>query len=64
MSFFKWLNWCSKREEELLTYIDKKEFTLNFLQELADDTTTDIDDILVDYIKKRLENIKKIDLKE
>ena len=56
----KIFNWCFKQEDKVLSYLERKEYMLEFLKELVEDTETEIDDIFYSYVKQKLEkNIKK-----
>ena len=57
----KIFHWCLRKEQQMLSYLDKKEYVLDFIEELVYDTETDIDDIFYYFVKKRLD---QIDLKE
>lgn len=53
--FISIFNWCKNQEEKILSNLDKKKYIIEFLEQLAQDTTeNEIDDIFVDFIKNRL----------
>lgn len=58
-------NWCKNQEEQILSNIQKKEYIIQFLEELAKDTKEfEIDDYFVDYIKKRLTKFNETKIKD
>ena len=52
---WKYFNWCVRKKKDALTYLDKKQYVLDFIEELVHDTRTNIDDIFYLFIKKRLD---------
>jgi len=58
-------NWCKNQEEQILSNLDKKRYIIEFLEQLAQDTTeSDIDDIFVDFIKNRLKLFNETKIKD
>ena len=51
----KFFHWCTRKEKQILSYLDKKQYVLDFIEELVYDTRTDIDDIFYYFVKKRLD---------
>ena len=63
--FLNMFNWCKNQEEQILSNLDKKRYIIEFLEQLAQDTTeSDIDDIFVDFIKNRLKLFNETKIKD
>ena len=54
-----WFNWCKKKEEQIIERLDESRYVIEFLEELAKETTNTIDNFLVNLLKKRLEKKNK-----
>lgn len=58
-------NWCKNQEEQILSNLDKKKYIIQFLEQLAKDTTeSEIDDIFVAFIKNRLTKFNETKIKD
>lgn len=58
-------NWCKNQEEKVLSNLEKKKYIVQFLEELSRDVKEyEIDDYLVDYIKKRLIKFNETKIKD
>ena len=58
-NILKWFNWCKKKEKEMIDRLDESRYVIEFLEELANETTNKIDNFLVNLLKKRLEKKNK-----
>ena len=56
--FFEWLNWCAKKEQILMDQLEKNYIVVEALEQLANETKNSIDNILINYIKKKLQEKK------
>ena len=55
---FSWLNWCAKKEQILMDQLEKHYLVIEALEQLANETKNSIDNILINYIKKKLQEKK------
>jgi len=56
--FFEWINWCAKKEQILMDQLEKHYIVVEALEQLAKETKNSIDNILINYIKKKLQEKK------
>lgn len=56
---FEWFNWCKKKEEQIIDRLDENRYVIEFLENLANETTNKFDNFLVNLLKKRLEKKNK-----
>ena len=57
--FLNWINWCVKTEKVVIEQIDEHRVVLEALEKLATETKNVWDDMLINYIKKKLQEKKR-----
>ena len=55
----EWFNWCRQKEEQIIDRLDESRYVIEFLENLANETTNKFDNFLVNLLKKRLEKKNK-----
>ena len=50
---FEWINWCAKKENILMEQLDNHYIVVIALEQLANKTKNSIDNILINYRKKK-----------
>ena len=48
------LTCCRQKATAILSELEKKQYIIHFLEELANETENEIDDILIDFVKLKL----------
>ena len=57
--FLNWINWCVRKDKILIEQIDQHRVVLEALEKLATETKNVWDDMLINYIKKKLQEKKR-----
>ena len=55
---FEWLNWCAKKEQILIEQLDKHYLVIEALEQLANETHNKIDNFVINYLKKKIQQNK------
>ncbi len=55
---FEWLNWCAKKEKILMEQLDKHYLVIEALEQLANESQNKIDNFVINYLKKKLQENK------
>ncbi len=56
--FFEWINWCAKKEQILIEQLDKHYLVIEALEQLSNETKNSIDNFVINYLKKKIQENK------